>query len=251
MNERHLPLLNARFWAALCLASIFGANLGDFFAHNIGLGHVAGLPFLAAGFALILAAERHDRRDLEGGVRELYYWLAIIVIRTAATNIGDLLAGDLKWPRPWVIAGLAVVLAIVVAAIHERRRRAGTDRRRELLTADGLYWIGMLLAGALGTVIGDHVSHNLRLGNLVASVALGIPLALLFVVGSRGPLWWAPFFWLTVVAVRADGTVVGDWFASRHMLGLPLGTALSGLVFVALLMAWKDRRLRPASPAGV
>ena len=49
MNERHLPLSNARFWAALCLASIFGANLGDFFAHNIGLGHVAGLPFLAAG----------------------------------------------------------------------------------------------------------------------------------------------------------------------------------------------------------
>lgn len=242
MNERHLPLLNARFWAALCLASIFGANLGDFFAHDIGLGHVAGLPFLAAGFALILVAERYD-----GGVRQLYYWLAIIVIRTAATNIGDLLAGDLKLPRPWVMAGLAVLLAIAVAVIHERRRRSGTDRQRELLTADALYWIGMLLAGTLGTVIGDYVSHNLKLGDLMASVALGIPLVLLFVVGSRGPLWWAPFFWLTVVTVRADGTVVGDWFAGRHMLGLPLSTALSGLVFVALLLAWKDRRLPSAA----
>jgi uncharacterized membrane-anchored protein len=246
MNERHLPLLNARFWVALCLASIFGANLGDFFAHNIGLGHIAGLPFLAVGFALILVAERYDR-----GVRELYYWLAIVVIRTAATNIGDLLAGDLKWPRPWVMAGLAVLLAIVVAAIHQRRRRVGTDRRRELLTADSLYWIGMLLAGALGTVIGDYVSHNLQLGDLTASVALAIPLALLFAIGSRGPLWWAPFFWLTVVVVRADGTVVGDWFAGRHMLGLPLSTALSGLVFVALLLAWKDRGLRSALPERV
>ncbi len=242
MNERHLPLLNARFWVALCVASIFGANLGDFFAHNIGLGHLAGLPFLAAGFALILVAERYDR-----GVRELYYWLAIVVVRTAATNIGDLLAGDLKWPRPWVMAGIAVLVAIVVAVIHEKRRRVGSDRRRELLTADGLYWIGMLLAGALGTVIGDYVSHNLGLGDLMASVALGIPLALLLAVGSGGPLWSAPFFWLTVVVVRADGTVAGDWFAGRHMLGLPLSTALSGLVFVALLLSWRGCRLPSAA----
>jgi uncharacterized membrane-anchored protein len=118
VNERHLPLLNVRFWAALCLASIFGANLGDFFAHDIGLGHVAGLPFLVVAFALVLVAERYDT-----GVRELYYWLAIVVIRTAATNIGDFLAGDLKLPRPWVMAGLAVLLAIAVAAIHQRRAR--------------------------------------------------------------------------------------------------------------------------------
>jgi len=237
VNERHLPLLNVRFWAALCLASIFGANLGDFFAHNIGLGHIAGLPFLAVAFALVLVAERYDT-----GARELYYWLAIILIRTAATNIGDLLAGDLKLPRPWVMAGLAVLLAIAVAAIHQRRQRAALpNRRREVLTADWLYWIGMLLAGALGTVMGDYVSHNLRLGDLMASAALGVPLALLFAVGSRGPIWSVPFFWVTVVTVRADGTVVGDWFAGRHMLGLPLSTALSGLVFVALLAAWKDR----------
>jgi len=238
VNERHLPLLNVRFWAALCLASIFGANLGDFFAHDIGLGHVAGLPFLGIAFALVLVAERYDT-----GVREIYYWLAIILIRTAATNIGDFLAGDLKLPRPWVMAGLAVLLAIAIASIHQRRI---PDRRRELLTADWLYWIGMLLAGALGTVMGDYVSHNLKLGDLMASAALGVPLALLFIVGSRGPIWSVPFFWVTVVMVRADGTVVGDWFAGRKMLGLPLSTALTGLVLVAFLVIWRGRRLRAA-----
>jgi uncharacterized membrane-anchored protein len=245
MNERHVPLLNAKFWIALCIASIFGANLGDFFAHNMGLGHIAGLPFLAAAFALILVVERYDT-----GVHALYYWLAIVVIRTAATNIGDLLAGDLKLPRPWVMAGLTVLLAITVAVIHRRRQRTAAaapdlKRKRELLTADGLYWIGMLLAGALGTVLGDYVSHNLRLGDLVASVALGVPLAVLFIVGSRGPIWWVPFFWLTVVTVRADGTVVGDWFAGHTMLGLPLSTAVTGLVLVAFLLVWRDRPLRP------
>src|SRR5471030_1519819 len=71
MSQRHVPLLNARFWIALCIASVFGANLGDFFAHDIGLGHVAGLPFLAAAFALVLIVERYDT-----AAHALYYWLA-------------------------------------------------------------------------------------------------------------------------------------------------------------------------------
>ena len=42
MQPNHLPALGARYWSALCLASIFGANMGDLFARNLGLGHVAG-----------------------------------------------------------------------------------------------------------------------------------------------------------------------------------------------------------------
>jgi hypothetical protein len=45
MQPIHLPTLGARYWSALCLATIFGANMGDLFARNLGLGHVAGLPF--------------------------------------------------------------------------------------------------------------------------------------------------------------------------------------------------------------
>ena len=29
MQPNHLPALGARYWSALCLASIFGANMGD------------------------------------------------------------------------------------------------------------------------------------------------------------------------------------------------------------------------------
>ena len=242
MKQQHVPLLGPRFWAALCLASIFGANLGDFFAHDLGLGHISGLPFLTVAFALILLAERYDR-----AAHEIYYWLAIVVIRTAATNLGDLFAGDLKLPRPWVMAALVVLLAIAVALIRKRRLRMGVDRTREFLDANALYWIGMLLAGTLGTVMGDYVSHNLRLGDLYASAALSLPLALLFIIGSRGAIWSLPFFWLTVVMVRADGTVVGDYFAGRQMLGLPLSTLVSGIVFVALLVAWRDVRRRSAA----
>ena len=138
MQGRHLPALGRRFWVALCLASIFGANMGDFFAHDLGLGHVRGLPFLAVAFAIVLVAERFDRLAHEG-----YYWLAIVIVRTAATNLADFMAGDMRLPRLLVMAGLTVLLAVVVtrrldgvAAIRTCGRRsqaARLARRHRLL----------------------------------------------------------------------------------------------------------------------
>jgi uncharacterized membrane-anchored protein len=94
MQSIHLPTLGARYWSALCLASIFGANMGDLFARNLGLGHVAGLPFLAIALAIVIVAERFDRIK-----HQSYYWIAIIIVWTAATNFADFAAGDLKLPR--------------------------------------------------------------------------------------------------------------------------------------------------------
>ena len=87
MQQYHVPLLGLRYWIALCLASVFGANMGDFFAHNMALGHVAGLPFLAIALALVFLLERFDRT-----AHEAFYWLAIVVVRTAATNLAIFLA---------------------------------------------------------------------------------------------------------------------------------------------------------------
>jgi uncharacterized membrane-anchored protein len=64
MQSIHVPSLGLRYWSALCLASIFGANMGDFFAHVLGLGHVRGLPILAALFAAVYFTERRDKRAL-------------------------------------------------------------------------------------------------------------------------------------------------------------------------------------------
>jgi uncharacterized membrane-anchored protein len=247
MKDQHLPALGPRFWGALCLASIFGANMGDFFAHNIGLGHVAGLPFLAVGFAVVMVIERFDRT-----AHEIYYWLAIILVRTAATNLGDFFAGDLRIARPLVMAILAVLLALVIALAWQTRWKSlGSEPKAAVLPADGPYWFGMLLAGTLGTVMGDYFSHNLQLGDAVGAIVLTAILAAMFVVGSRGLIWSLPFYWATIVMVRAAGTDVGDFFASRHMLGLPLSTLVTGLAFVALLLLWKDRRTQGSRFAAI
>jgi uncharacterized membrane-anchored protein len=240
MQPYHVPFLGLRYWIALCLASIFGANMGDFFAHNLGLGHVAGLPFLAIAFALVFVLERFDRT-----AHEAFYWLAIVVVRTAATNLADFFAGDLRLPRPWVMAGLAAVLALSVAAAWQLSWRDAADKsdaRGNLLRADYGYWLAMLIAGTLGTVMGDFFSHDLHLGNAAASIVLSALLAPFLVLGARQLLWSLPLYWTTIVMVRAAGTTVGDLLAARNALGLALSTAVTGLLFIGFLIVWRTSK---------
>src|SRR5271156_3111006 len=109
MQSIHLPTLGPRYWLSLCIARGFCANMGDFFARNMGLGHVVGLPFLAAALAIVMVSERFDRT-----MHQIHYWIAIIIVRTAATNFADFACGDLKLPRLEVMAGLAVILAVAL-----------------------------------------------------------------------------------------------------------------------------------------
>jgi uncharacterized membrane-anchored protein len=240
MQQIHLPKLGLRYWTALCLASIFGANMGDFFAHNIGLGHVAGLPFLAGGLVVVMVVERFDRT-----AHETYYWLAIIIVRTAATNFADFASVDLRLQKYWVMAVLALLL---IASVYAGWRLASGRTTREIgdgnamLRADAGYWLSMFLAGTLGTVIGDYCSHDQHLGDAWASVVLSSVLAIVFLIGRGGLLRSLAYYWTTIVTVRAAGTVVGDLFAERNMLGLSLSTLITGAIFVALVVLWKEPR---------
>jgi uncharacterized membrane-anchored protein len=229
MQQYHMPLLGLRCWIALCLASVFGANMG--------LGHVAGLPFLTIALALVFVLERFDRTT-----HEAFYWLAIVVVRTAATNLADFFSVDLRLAKPWVMAGLAVLLALSVAAAWQvswRNAAEKTDAQSNLLQADYGYWLAMLIAGTLGTVMGDFFSHDLHLGNAVASIVLSVLLAPFLVLGVRRQLWSLPFYWTTIVMVRAAGTTVGDLLAARNALGLALSTAATGLLFIGFLTLWR------------
>jgi uncharacterized membrane-anchored protein len=235
MQPNHLPALGPRYWSALCLASIFGANMGDLFARNLGLGHVAGLPFLALALAIVIVVERFDRMQ-----QQSYYWLAIIIVRTAATNFADFAAGDLKLPRIWVMAALTILLAAGLWLSWQFAWRRLANKSDNVLRADLGYWVCMFIAGTLGTVIGDFCSHNLHLDDAGAMALLSPIVAALFLIGRQGPLRLLPFYWLTVAAIRAAGTAVGDFLSSRHLLGLPISTAVTGVLFVVLLALWRE-----------
>ncbi len=172
MQQIHVPLGGVRYWAALSIASVFGANSGDFVAAYLHLGHVRGLLPLAAILAVILVAERRD-----SAVHQAHYWLAIVVIRTAATNLADFGSFDLALKRVWLIATLAVILTVTLFFNPpSKSKESASTRPFRLPTTDAKYWAAMLLAGTLGTVIGDLMSFKSGLGtaSLVQGSLLGL-----------------------------------------------------------------------------
>lgn len=243
MRESHVPALNWRYWTLISIASVLGANVGDCMSEVFDLGNVAGLPVLAAALAMVFIVERFER-----SVHDTYYWLSIIIVRTAATNIGDYAQQDLHLSKLATIGALAGGLIAVVligrslaVSLGSYTRQADGDARPQ---ADARYWIGMLFAGTLGTVIGDWASYGgYHIGNMWSSLILSAVLAVLLVTGRKGLLIAVPYYWLTVVAVRSAGTAVGDMFADERGIGvgLPIGTLVSAAVFIMVLAAWRNR----------
>jgi uncharacterized membrane-anchored protein len=235
MHPIQVPSAGSRYWVALSIASIFGANTGDFIARYLHLGHAGGLPALAVLAALIFLVERRDRTAHQG-----YYWGAIIVVRTAATNLADFGASDMHLGHPWLIVGLTALLVAILALMPPAKPAGAPDRWPfSLPMADARYWTAMLVAGTLGTALGDFGSFDTRIGTLDASLIEGVLLLTLILFGRTGPLAGLWYYWLVVVAVRTAGTSFGD-FLAHDVFGLALSTLVTGLIFIGTLIVWRE-----------
>ena len=236
MQTRHVPNIDDRYWAGIVFASIFGTNLGDFYAHESGLGTGLGLLVLAALFCAAYLIEAKD-----SAAHEIYYWLAIIIIRTGATNIADYLAYRARVPALLLVPGLAATIAILAWRGAPTRPNAATNLASPAIAATNLfYWGAMLGAGVFGTVLGDICSH--RFGQGTASIGLGVLFAgLLWAARSNGATRLA-VYWCAVALARTAGTCMGDWLAENRALhiGLALSTLLTGTAFVAILTFWRS-----------
>lgn len=244
MQARHLPAITPRYWAAIVLASIFGTNMGDFYAHEAGLGLLGGLPILLALFVAAYVAERFDRLS-----HDAWYWLCIIILRTGATNIADYGASTrrgLGIDRLVFSAGLFVLIALL-AWWSSRADRAAAERDGKLPQTDIVYWVTMLAAGVFGTVFGDYFEH--AIGEGVAAILLSTVLGLAFFAYRRKVLPAPYLYWATIAMARTTGTALGDWLAENDSLkiGLSICTLVTGIIFVGLLVLWRDRR--PADAA--
>lgn len=216
------PALDRRYWLSISIASVTGANLGDFVSHDLGFGHLRGVPLLALLFGLVLRLERRARRGGTG-----FYWAAILLLRTGATNIADLLTHDLRCPPLACIAALGLLL---LGLVGRGGPRAPDPPALPRTTSS--YWGAMFVAGTLGTVIGDWVAGPLGLGLPAGTAILAIPVAVLLArrgaagIGRNG-------YWGAIVSVRSAGTCAGDFLADA-VFGLPLSTAVTG---ASLLLA--------------
>lgn len=233
MQIRHMPTVGARYWAAIAMASLFGTNLGDLYAHDSGLGLIGGVPILAVLAAAVFLVERRDPQP-----REAWYWLLIIIIRTGATNIADYGKHQMPYPVFGAILTVLFVGAVAISlSIHDRSEQ-DAEERRGMPKTGGVYWFAMLGAGVFGTFFGDVAQHLIGQGtaSLVLLVALLATLALWKAQGTSR-IW---LYWLTLAVARTAGTAMGDWLAENETLalGLPLATAITGAIFASIVLFW-------------
>lgn len=241
MKYIHTPRVDARYWTAITLASVFGTNLGDFYAHESGLGIAKGLVVLALLAAVAFLVEHFEQRR-----HEAYYWLVIILIRTGATNIADYLAFRVRVPAVALTLSLVALLCLFGWGTHRRSRMEG-ESSRALPKTDTAYWLAMLTCGVFGTVVGDICEH--AVGEGVASIGLALLLFGVLLAGRQRAAQIIALYWTTVAVARTAGTAVGDWLAENKFanIGLPLSTLLTGLAFLAVLFFWRTyaRQSRP------
>jgi uncharacterized membrane-anchored protein len=243
MQTRHVPTINARYWAGIALASVFGTNMGDLYAHDSGLGLLGGLPVLVLLFLAIYAVERFDKRS-----HDAYYWLCIIIMRTGATNIADYMAGrrGMGIDRVTLSIGFAMLLAVLAWWLGRVDRRCDDTALKTVPTTDPGYWVTMLTAGVFGTVLGDLCQH--QFGENIATIGLTLLLAVTLLAYRKFAVGALAGYWLTVAVARTTGTAIGDWLAESPIanLGLPLSTVLTGATLAAVLILWPGGRPRAA-----
>ena len=234
------PESGARYWTAILVASMCGTNMGDFMLGALKLGTGFSLVIWVLLFSAVVGIERMTRRGSEA-----FYWLAILVVRGAATNIADF--SIISGHRGYI--DVSVALAVLLAGlIRLNRRWRPAASAAELPPTGGFYWITMLTAGSLGTVIGDGFGHafhavhgvhsicSIRIGLFVSAGLASAALALILGLRRRFVLLPAASYWVAIVAVRWWGTNLGDMLA--HLLSLSTSMIVTGVVLALVLLFW-------------
>jgi uncharacterized membrane-anchored protein len=213
------------YWGAMLAASALGTNLGDFGADFGSLGLIGSAGWAALAALAVMVADRL-------WPREALFWIAIVLLRALATNIGDFLTDDLAIGRPSssLLFGAATLGAGWLTA---RGRSPRIDAR---------YWLAMGLGGVFGTVGGDMVSH--AVGLPLAAAGLGALVVAAIVAREAAAPLASLGYWAIVLAERAAGTAVGDLLAETRGLGLGLPVAMAttgALLALALGLRSRER----------
>ena len=251
MRRRNLPTIDAGYWAAIVAASICGTNTGDLAAGPMGLGHVRGILPLAAIFLAVICAEK-----LLDWTTVAFYWLAIIVLRTMATNIADFATHDLKLSYPAFVLLLIGFMAVMIGADTFRTDNAPQRAAASisfLPNADWSYWIVMLTAGVLGTALGDWLAEAGRGVYWASLIAMLLFVGTVWAAYQYGPS--KAWYWIAIAACRTWGTDLGDMLvallrsATSRPVALWASTAISAALLTSIIYFWTRREVAPAVAA--
>jgi uncharacterized membrane-anchored protein len=180
----------------------------------------------------MVAATLDDGRATRNRVPKITidFWIAQLLAVALGGAIANDLAFDLKLglvTTAWIMS-VVLVMALVLQ-FHQRRY------------VPWVYWTAVVMASTLGTLISDNLAGKLGMPIDVATVFLGIALALTFAFWS---LWEETLsihaiitarreicYWLAVLISFALGTAISDLVTEQYALGLPS----TGLLYAAAI----------------
>ena len=95
------------------------------------------------------------------------------------------------------------------------------------------FWVIKILCTSVGESFADYINETLGFGLVNTTVLFGVLLTAALVLQFRTRSYTPWIYWLTVVLVSVEGTLVTDNLTDG--IGVPLG--ISSTVFAALLLA--------------
>jgi uncharacterized membrane-anchored protein len=219
---RKIPPLDARYWALLIAATVFGETSGDMLSQGLGLGYLAATAIFVALFVAAVAVQM-----TRGGA----YWAVIVATSTAGTTISDALTRtyDLGYATGALVllSALAMVLLAWRLGGHRLRDDGSLPASSELL-----YWTGILVASTLGTAFGDWIADASGLGFAGSSLVLGALLIAVAVLQRVVRGQRELFYWAAIIVVHPIGATAGDFLSKPA--GLGLGTFAASAVLAVL-----------------
>ena len=239
LDLRKIPPLDAYYWVLLISATIFGETGGDMLSMGLDLGYLAATVVFLALFGIALWFQLRSP-----GGQPVFYWLVIVATSTTGTTIADAMTRTFDLGYAAGSAILVGLLALVFLAWRLEGNRL-TENGRLSARAEGLYWVGILVASTLGTAFGDFLADESGVGFDGSAALLAVMLAAIALLHRALPNQQELFYWAAVVVVHTLGATAGDYLTKEEG-GLNLGTFLPslglGLIFVAALAMGGRRR---------
>jgi uncharacterized membrane-anchored protein len=240
MVLKSAPVLQARYWAAMLMASMCGTNFGDVFSDLLHFNLVAGLLTLAALFVVTVLVDRLLPKGFEAS-----YWVLVLIVRGAATLVADFSIKELQL----TYAQAAGILAGILVALVVRYRRT-VQPPIVAIRPTGQYWTTMFAAGTLGTLVGDGVGHAfgpVSTGYPVSAGLATVALIIACLAWRRLLVRSVAGYWLTIVLVRWWGTNWGD--ISAFLASLPISLVGTAVVLGCVLGLWPRAKAADSAPA--
>lgn len=234
-TTRHMlskvPEITIWFWIIKILCTTVGESFADWI--NMALG--VGLSNTAIIFTVVMAAVLFLQMRLRRYVPGIY-WLTVVVLSITGTLYTDILTDQLGIPLAMSSAVFAVLLAIVFGVWYAKEHTLSIHKINST-PREGFYWLAVLVTFALGTAVGDW---TLELTGWGPGASILLPAALIAIVTVLWRLGMNPVlsFWIAYILTRPLGANIGDFLASpKDQQGLGLGTMLTSVIFLALILA--------------